>query len=264
MLEYYAGILFLTTNRIGDFDEAFASRIHLSLHYPPLSRDNTTRVVDLNLSMIDKRFKTQGRLIDIETKSILAFAERYWEAYEKARWNGRQIRNACLTALALSENEFEEARLKGQGPEKVLLRLSHFKIVAKAYLRFTKYLKAIYGSDEDVRASEWGLRALEQAFKKAKVTGAGAGGTTGEVGSTGGISDMELEDPEEEYDGHGEGGEESWVDEDERPKKATKAARSGGKQKTKKAAAGVKPRLNELRKLEAKKNGQKGGITRSR
>lgn len=31
MLEYYKGILFLTTNRIGTFDEAFKSRIHLSL-----------------------------------------------------------------------------------------------------------------------------------------------------------------------------------------------------------------------------------------
>lgn len=31
MLEYYKGILFLTTNRIGTFDEAFKSRIHISL-----------------------------------------------------------------------------------------------------------------------------------------------------------------------------------------------------------------------------------------
>lgn len=37
VLEYYAGILFLTTNRIGGFDEAFASRIHMSLHYPQLT-----------------------------------------------------------------------------------------------------------------------------------------------------------------------------------------------------------------------------------
>lgn len=30
-LEYYKGVLILTTNRIGTFDEAFKSRIHLSL-----------------------------------------------------------------------------------------------------------------------------------------------------------------------------------------------------------------------------------------
>ena len=36
VLEYYDGILILTTNRIGTFDEAFKSRIQLALHYPPL------------------------------------------------------------------------------------------------------------------------------------------------------------------------------------------------------------------------------------
>lgn len=39
VLEYYNGLLFLTTNRVGTIDEAFKSRIHLSLYYvsiPPL------------------------------------------------------------------------------------------------------------------------------------------------------------------------------------------------------------------------------------
>jgi len=36
ILEYYTGILFLTTNRVGTFDEAFRSRIHMWLYYPPL------------------------------------------------------------------------------------------------------------------------------------------------------------------------------------------------------------------------------------
>lgn len=38
-LEYYQGILILTTNRIGDCDPAFESRIHISLHYPDLGFD---------------------------------------------------------------------------------------------------------------------------------------------------------------------------------------------------------------------------------
>jgi hypothetical protein len=36
VLEYYEGILFLTTNRVGVFDETFKSRIHLPLYYPLL------------------------------------------------------------------------------------------------------------------------------------------------------------------------------------------------------------------------------------
>jgi hypothetical protein len=37
MLEYYKGVLFLTTNRVSTFDQAFESRIHLKLHYPDLN-----------------------------------------------------------------------------------------------------------------------------------------------------------------------------------------------------------------------------------
>ena len=37
MLEYFQGVLFLTTNRKKDFDDAFKSRIHVTISYPALS-----------------------------------------------------------------------------------------------------------------------------------------------------------------------------------------------------------------------------------
>lgn len=39
LLDYYPGLLFLTTNRLKVIDPAFASRITLSLHYPDLTRE---------------------------------------------------------------------------------------------------------------------------------------------------------------------------------------------------------------------------------
>jgi hypothetical protein len=39
LLEYYRGVLFLTTNRISSFDDAFCSRISMFLRYHRLSRD---------------------------------------------------------------------------------------------------------------------------------------------------------------------------------------------------------------------------------
>ena len=36
MLEYYEGILILTSNQIHTLDEAFKSRIQVALHYPTL------------------------------------------------------------------------------------------------------------------------------------------------------------------------------------------------------------------------------------
>lgn len=38
VLEYYEGIMFLTTNRVQTFDAAFQSRIHISLEYPELDK----------------------------------------------------------------------------------------------------------------------------------------------------------------------------------------------------------------------------------
>jgi SpoVK/Ycf46/Vps4 family AAA+-type ATPase len=43
-LEYFAGILFLTSNRESDFDEAILSRIHLKLRYSNLGADARKKV----------------------------------------------------------------------------------------------------------------------------------------------------------------------------------------------------------------------------
>jgi hypothetical protein len=43
-LEYYRGIMFLTTNRVSDFDDAMQSRIHLPLKYNKLSKDRRTQI----------------------------------------------------------------------------------------------------------------------------------------------------------------------------------------------------------------------------
>lgn len=37
-LEYYEGILFITTNRVQIFDEAIASRVHIAIRYKPLDK----------------------------------------------------------------------------------------------------------------------------------------------------------------------------------------------------------------------------------
>lgn len=43
-LEYYKGVLFLTTNRIEAFDDAFTSRIHVALHYKRLGDEERQRI----------------------------------------------------------------------------------------------------------------------------------------------------------------------------------------------------------------------------
>ena len=45
-LEYYQGIMLLTTNRVRDFDDAIQSRIHLALRYSPLAVDTRKGIWD--------------------------------------------------------------------------------------------------------------------------------------------------------------------------------------------------------------------------
>ncbi|PYH40397.1 P-loop containing nucleoside triphosphate hydrolase protein, partial [Aspergillus saccharolyticus JOP 1030-1] len=168
VLEYYAGILFLTTNRIGDFDEAFGSRIHISLHYPQLTLPATREIFLLNMRLIQQRFTEKKRNITIDRDAILAHVEKYWKTHKKMRWNGRQIRNACQTALALAE--FEAG---GGSHEKIIdptaevrLSVTHLETVSKAYFEFMQYLKKLYKVDQDRLAQRRGVRARELDDKK--------------------------------------------------------------------------------------------------
>lgn len=157
-MEYYSGVLFLTTNRVGDFDEAFTSRIHVSLYYPELDDKKTVEVFKINMGMIEDRFRAKGRQIDIDKDGIQKFASQHFRDHPDARWNGRQIRNACQTALALAE--FENEADAGPGVT-INLRMKHFEKVRDAYLEFAKYINEIYGGiGARRRAKESKLRAI--------------------------------------------------------------------------------------------------------
>ncbi|KAL7946245.1 P-loop containing nucleoside triphosphate hydrolase protein [Trichoderma barbatum] len=94
VLDYYEGILFFTTNRIGVFDSAIKSRIHLAIHYPKLSRTSRQSLWNLFLSRSStesvESLKANGTLDRIADEEL----------------NGRQIKNVVRLAysLALSEN----------------------------------------------------------------------------------------------------------------------------------------------------------------
>lgn len=112
VLEYYNGVLFLTTNRIGDFDEVFASRVHVSLYYPHLDLQSTPKIFELNLERIGKKSQEKNRAITIDQEKIMQFIHLHWESKDRMRWNGRQIRNGCQTALALAEFEAQGGNLE--------------------------------------------------------------------------------------------------------------------------------------------------------
>ncbi|KAH7336194.1 hypothetical protein BKA65DRAFT_29270 [Rhexocercosporidium sp. MPI-PUGE-AT-0058] len=151
VLEYYSGVIILTTNRVGEFDEAFRSRIHISLYYPRLDRLSTKQIWERNII----RIKRSGLNIDIEEEKIRKFYERHWVEnieYPSRRWNGRQIKNAFQTALALANWDFHDAQDSSR-LERPFLKAAHFNRVAETSAHFDDYISDIHGlQDQDTYA----------------------------------------------------------------------------------------------------------------
>lgn len=157
ILEYYRGILILTTNRVGAFDEAFKSRIHLPLYYPVLNREQTLSIWRMNLARVRQR---KHENITIDEKDIENFAEKHFDYHSNRSgpWNGRQIRNAIQTAIAMAEYEavdgmddWEEVD-NVQDVKKPHLKADHFMTVATASDQFDQYISDTIGSTDAERA----------------------------------------------------------------------------------------------------------------
>ncbi|KKP04181.1 hypothetical protein THAR02_03699 [Trichoderma harzianum] len=164
ILEYYQGILFLTTNRVGKIDEAFRSRVHVSLYYPPLDLKSTVDIFKTNLERIKKQ---KGDSLKAKDKSIERFAEKHYRSNKAhVRWNGRQIRNAFHIAVALAENEaMEESGTSGNDkkPPRATLSTRHFRKVQDTSAGFDNYLTSVIGMglaerarDKSYRQDTWG------------------------------------------------------------------------------------------------------------
>lgn len=149
MLEYYSGILILTTNRVGEFDEAFKSRIHMSLYYPKLDRESTIKIWEMNLM----RIRRDDINIDVEDDKIMKFAKAQWsESKSKLtrRWNGRQIKNAFQIAIALAKWDFNDDKNSGKTDlKRPKLSEKQFKVVSQTSAHFDDYISNVHGIEED-------------------------------------------------------------------------------------------------------------------
>ncbi|KAF2440889.1 P-loop containing nucleoside triphosphate hydrolase protein [Karstenula rhodostoma CBS 690.94] len=141
MLEYYNGVLFLTTNRVGVLDEAIKSRVHLHLKYNHLNKDQTVKIFEHNikrLRVIEQQRSDDSRLTIAENE-ILDFARKHYDQHSNGTgigmWNGRQIRNAFLIAASLAHHDGDLERESDPAMQKQL-RASHFDLVDKATVSY--------------------------------------------------------------------------------------------------------------------------------
>lgn len=97
-LEYFNGVLFLTTNRVGAFDQAFQSRIHVTLGLPSLDQQRRTSVWAIFLQDLAAKHVITDTHHKVLTKKVS-------EKWSKEKLNGRQIRNTVRTALVIAEKK---------------------------------------------------------------------------------------------------------------------------------------------------------------
>jgi AAA+ superfamily predicted ATPase len=120
VLEYYSGILFLTTNRVTTFDDAFKSRIHIPIRYTDLSVESRVQIWRNFCKMVPGG-------VDIDEKGIALLAEH--------DLNGRQIKNVIKAAESLAVFD------------KVKLDLKQLQQVTKIQATFEKDLSNLSGVD---------------------------------------------------------------------------------------------------------------------
>ncbi|KAK3690381.1 putative 26S protease regulatory subunit [Podospora appendiculata] len=130
VLEYYRGIIILTTNRIKSIDIAVISRIHLAIRYEDLS--------DSQMKSIFKYFLDQlepGCIAD--RCGIDSFINSFGNHYGL---NGRQIRNVVSAALAAARHEASNP-VSGEPVKDGRLTFEHLKAVCEMTRAFQEQLK---------------------------------------------------------------------------------------------------------------------------
>jgi SpoVK/Ycf46/Vps4 family AAA+-type ATPase len=137
MLEYYSGILIMTTARVGTLDEAFKSRIHIVLYFPPLNEVMYLKIWEIALHRL-----RDEKNIKVTMRQVMHFVKEDWVRSKDRQMNGRDIQNAVQSAVALAE--FEARREGGEA----ILTYHHFEPVLRMsddfdkvmWLPFHKYL----------------------------------------------------------------------------------------------------------------------------
>ena len=96
-LEQFQGIMFLTTNQVGTFDDAFLSRIHVGLLYKALTDEDREKIWSNHFERLESEKVEPAMSVHPDTKLYISGA---WQKNGQVQrdlmdiqWNGREIRN---------------------------------------------------------------------------------------------------------------------------------------------------------------------------
>ena len=113
-MEYFRGVMILTTNRIETMDLAFDSRVDIRLHYPPLPSSSRRQIWSNFFARLPGGSSCQDDELDLLAELDL---------------NGRQIKSAVKTAQLLAGGKGETVGMKHVG---TVLRVTRGLVLKEA------------------------------------------------------------------------------------------------------------------------------------
>lgn len=126
---------------VGTFDEAFKSRMHLAVYYPPLKDVDREEIWSIFFQKLADE-KEKDPTLDIDIKGLMRSAS----GLAQFELNGRQIRNAIRTARQRAVFEKEE------------FTAHHIRGSIRVIREFEEYVEATQGETSARRAELAGLR----------------------------------------------------------------------------------------------------------
>ncbi|RMZ01523.1 hypothetical protein D0864_03432 [Hortaea werneckii] len=159
-MEYFRGLLFLTTNRVGQIDDAFVSRVHMAIGYERLTPDFRRNIWEGFFRKLERE-RAGKILVGPSARKFVLHSDEV----RKIELNGREIRNALQTAITLAEFEsiegggdLGEGGAPSSSSQIVVVEEDHFRRVLKMSEKFHDYVTAIRREDEIQRAKVRGDR----------------------------------------------------------------------------------------------------------
>ncbi|KAK7983241.1 hypothetical protein PG989_010643 [Apiospora arundinis] len=147
-IKYFSDLLFLTTNRVGQIDDAFISRVHVAIGYDALTPESRSKIWQ---GFFRKLARERAGKIQISPAAKKRVLEKAISG--EPQLNGRDIRNALQTAITLAEAECDEDPEFEPDTMTIIVDQSHFQRVMEITSKFHSYVQSIRREDEKKRAT---------------------------------------------------------------------------------------------------------------
>jgi DNA polymerase III delta prime subunit len=156
LTEYYQGILFLTTNRVETFDEAFQSRIHMGIRYEGLGAKARMKIWKLHVGKVEAMAE-KGKSGEGEKEVVRKpFGEKDFEELSQRNMNGRQVSFVVARGVrqVLMERQIKNTVKTSQSialAEKAVFSMEHVKRVLEVAEAFEDDMRGGKGYRDAMR-----------------------------------------------------------------------------------------------------------------